>query len=71
MPNDTISTMLSEITNRTNKKRMEIMKNEMCILDKDMTQMEKKIENIENVYSKLLMKDKPSGSSLKAIRHLR
>jgi len=69
--NNHMNTIMSEITNRTTKKRIELLKNDIFHMSNDMSLMENRVNEINKTYTKILMKDKPVGSSLKAIRHFR
>ena len=69
--NKSIRTIMYEITNRTTQKRLEIIKNDMCRMSNETSMMSLQVNEINKTYKKILMKDKPVGSSLKAIRHLR
>jgi hypothetical protein len=69
--NKSIHTIMSEITNRTTQKRLELIKKDMCKMSNEMSMMSLRVNEINKTYKKILMKDKPVGSSLKAIRHLR
>jgi cob(I)alamin adenosyltransferase len=69
--NKSIHTIMSEITNRTTQKRLELIKKDMFKISNEMSMMYLEVNEINKTYKKILMKDKPVGSSLKAIRHLR
>ena len=67
-----MNAILREIDNRIAVKKINLMK-------KDTERMNKELENINvnqlnsinKIYNVILLKDKPVGSSLNAIRHLR
>jgi hypothetical protein len=71
MPDQTVKDIMFEITNRITHKKLEILKKDMFKMSNEMSTMSHNVNEINKVYNKLLMKDKPVGSSLKAIRHLR
>jgi len=66
-----VHAIMREITNRTTQKRLELMKKDMARMTDEMGVMSLQVDDIHKTYKKLLMKDKPVGSSLKAVRHLR
>lgn len=64
-------TTMRDISNRIAKKKVELMREDAYKMSNELTKMSQQMDNVEKTYNKLLMKDKPVGSSLKAIRHLR
>ena len=52
-------------------KRIELMKRDLNKMDNDISLYDLKIKNINKTYSKILLKDKPVGNSIKAIRHIK
>jgi hypothetical protein len=67
-----LNAILREIDNRIAVKKIEYMKRETERMNKELENiMETQLKSVNKIYNVILLKDKPVGSSLNAIRHLR
>ena len=67
-----MNTMLREIDNRIAVKKINLMKKETERMNKELeNMMDTQLKSVNKIYNVILLKDKPVGSSLNAIRHLR
>ena len=66
-----MNTILREIDNRIAAKKIEFMKKEIDRMNNQTDENLKKLVIVDTIYNKILLKDQPVGSSIKAIRHLR
>ena len=62
---------IHSVEHRIAMKRIELMKRDLNKMDNDISLYDLKIKNINKTYSKLLLKDKPVGNSIKAIRYIK
>jgi len=61
--------ILHDIDMNTMRKRIEIIKKNMNIMDNTLHENEKTIGVVESIYNKVLLKDQPVGSALNVIKH--
>ena len=66
-----IENALREIDNRITHRRINLMKNDLASMDRELDYKLHEIKSVNKVFDKVLMKDKPVGSAIKAIRHMR
>jgi hypothetical protein len=67
-----MNAILREIDNRIAVKKIEYIKKETARMNKELeNMMDTQLKSINKIYHVILLKDKPVGSSLNAIRHLR
>ena len=62
---------IHSIDHRIAIKKIEIMNKELNKLDNDITLFNFQLNQINKSYSKVLLKDKPVGNSIKAIRYIK
>lgn len=62
---------IRSVEHRIAIKKLEIMKKDLNKMDNEVAFFNLKINNINNSFKKLLLKDKPVGNSIKAVRYIR
>ena len=59
------------VEHRNTMKRIELIKKELHEMDNDIASYNLFLNKIDESYKKVLLKDKPVGNSIKAIRYIR
>lgn len=67
----TSSTILREIENRITAKRVEKMKKDLETMNKEMEFYDLQIRSVNKTFSTVLLKDKPVGNPIKAVRYIK
>lgn len=66
-----IEQALREIDNRITHQRINLMKKKLVIMDQELDYRLHEINSVNKIFDHVLMKDKPVGSAMNAIRHMR
>lgn len=62
---------IRSVEHRINMKKVEIMQKELNNLDTNLFNANLRLDNIKIKYDKILLKDKPVGNPIKAIRYIK
>ena len=63
--------ILREIDNRIAVKKAEKMKKDLETMNKEMTYYDFQIRSVNKTFSSVLLKDKPVGNPIKAVRYIK
>lgn len=66
-----VGTILREIDNRIAIKKANQMKKDLETMNKEMSYYDFQIRSVNKTFSSVLLKDKPVGNSIKAVRYIK